>query len=365
MDDTAALLPRKRARDTSCDAEPPNSDVGTTVTQPNGSSARPIQFLLQQRRADGTAIGEPLALPAFGLGTFRSKGASCRKSVEHAVRHGCRHVDTAASYNNEAEVAAGIAAAQLDSNEHVVVTTKVARGLMGKSAADIKSAVLASCAALKRDKLDILLLHWPGTDNSNTASPLHRRARIGAWRVLEELREAGVAKIIGVSNFTVSHLELLLQDGASVVPAVNQVECHPYLPQTALRAFCVGKQIHVQGYCTLGRCDEPPRCLYGNYEPSHPRLVNDPHVITMAKELKITPPQLLLLWSLERGLSVVPKCQQPAHFDENAVIGLQQRRTGQESIVALPAAGVKSLDGLEKPAGEAFAYAYPLTKVPV
>jgi glycerol 2-dehydrogenase (NADP+) len=343
---------RKRPRD-----EPSPPSVANAVKQ---TLAPFPSITLQQRNVDGTTVGDPLPLPPFGLGTFRMKGPACRKAVEHAVKNGCRHIDTAAAYNNEGDVAAGIAAALAADASNpagrvVFVTTKVPRSVMGKTAEVIKASVMASCAALKQEKLDVLLLHWPGTDNSNVASPLHRRARIAAWRVLEELHSARVASIVGVSNFTVKHLDQLLEDGATLLPAVNQVEVHPYLPQAALRRYCSGKGMHVQGYCSLGRCVEPPRCLYGNFEPSHAKLVRDPLVLAMASRTALTPTQLLLLWSMQHGMSVVPKSQKTEHYDENARVTTLGRLS--ESDMAL-------LDSIPLPEAEPFAYAYPLEKVP-
>jgi diketogulonate reductase-like aldo/keto reductase len=348
------MAERKRPRE---EPQPASSPIPAA----NQRDTRPLifpDFLLQMRSVDGAVVGDSLLLPAFGLGTFRMKGPSCRKAVEHAVKNGCRHIDTASSYNNESDVAVAVAAASvgLTPAGRVIITTKVPRGVMGKSPEAIKASVMGSCAALKRETLDVLLLHWPGTDNTNVSSPLHRRARIAAWRVLEELHAAGVAAIIGVSNFTVQHIEQLIEDGARMIPAINQVEVHPYLPQKALREFCNAKKIHVQAYCSLGRCDEPPRCLYGNYEPSHPKLVRDPLVLEMAVRTKLTAPQLLLLYSLQNGLSVVPKSQKTEHYDENSRVVSGGRRLS-ESDIAL-------LDKIPPPAAEVFAYAYPLTKVP-
>jgi diketogulonate reductase-like aldo/keto reductase len=164
-------------------------------------------------------------------------------------------------------------------------------------------------------------------------------------------------RIIGVSNFSVEHLQQLVEDGASMLPAINQVEMHPYLQQRALRAFCAAKKIHVQGYSSMGRCDEPPRCLYGHYEPSHPKLVSDALVSAVAARNKLSPPQVLLLYSLQHGLSVIPKSQKTEHFDENF-------SAFAAGTFALCAADMALLDDIPRPAAEPFAYAYPLCKFP-
>jgi diketogulonate reductase-like aldo/keto reductase len=295
-------------------------------------------------------------MPVMGLGTFRCKGAALRSAVAHALRQGVRLLDTAEGYKNAADVAAGIAESGVPRSD-VFVVSKVAKQSMSEAAV---RACVAEQAALFGGYVDLMLVHWPGTANANTKSPAHAKARALVWATLSELHGAGKGPLraIGVSNYSISHLEQLLSavssDGCHVVvPAVNQVEVHPFYPQRGLRAFCRDKGIHVQAFTSLGRCTEPPRCLYGNWEPDLPRLVANPVVKGVAERSGMSEPQVLLAWALQQGLSVIPKATSPAHIDANCAT-----EPGR-----LPLAEVEALDGLD--AKGAVVYAYRPEKVPL
>lgn len=342
---------KKRARD--------DSDVDMDA---DGAQRRPSP------RVENTSVSRscgPLIelnsgrmMPAFGLGTFRCKGKACIAAVRGALRSGIRLVDTASSYNNEREVAEGIAVSGVPRNA-VFIVTKVGRESM-KDAESVSASVHASLGALQTDYIDLVLVHWPGTANSNTRSPVHAKARRSAWAALEILRTRGVVRDIGVSNFNAQQLEELLEV-AKVVPAVVQVEVHPYLPEVAIREQCTARRIVVQAYTSLGRCEEPPRCVYGVREPNHPRLVRDPTVLKIAMKLNLTPPQVLLRWALQRGMAVVPKMSSDAHRNENCsgIVGCTSVQT------ALPEEALRELDdltGVGKP--PPVRYAYPAQKFP-
>ena len=308
------------------------------------------------------------AMPMVGLGTFRCKGKTCRDAVTHAIKRcGIRLIDTAEGYKNEADVAAGIAASGIPRKE-IFIVTKVSKDSM-KSPETVRKAILSSLKNLSTDYIDLLLVHWPGTATSNPKSPLHAKARLAAWKVFEEFAQMDVdaadptkGKVvhhIGVSNFTVEHLEQLLQS-CTIRPEVNQIECHPYWRQEELRRKCKELGIHVQAYTSLGRCTEPPKVLYGIREPDHPRLVKDDRVIELSKRCQRTPPQVLLRWALQHGLSVIPKAGSIDHITENFVDLSDQSTWIDEE-------GMKVLDTLLDAAGfeSEVRYAYPAVKVPI
>jgi diketogulonate reductase-like aldo/keto reductase len=231
------------------------------------------------------------AIPQLGFGVFRIQpGDETRDAVTAALAVGYRHVDTAAVYRNEADVAAAIRASGLDS-QSVWVTTKLANADQG--AATTRRAFEASLERLGLDGVDLYLLHWP-----------HER-RLESWRVLEQLHAEGLARSIGVSNFLVRHLDELLAH-ASVSPAVNQIELSPFLYRSredTLRR-CAENGIVVEAYSPLTKGS---------------RLA-DPTVGRIAAEVGRTPAQVLIRWSLQKELVVLPRSSNPGRIAENAAV---------------------------------------------
>ena len=282
----------------------------------------------------------------------------------------------------------------------------------GADDAGLAAALAAEAKALNTNVLDMVLLHWPGSATGNPCSPLHAAARRATWQYLESLvcclrepslrqfagpraawgfdatRELPVTvRAIGVSNFSSAQLRDLVAT-CRVRPAVNQVECHPYLPQAALRATCAELGVALQPYTSLGRALEPPKVLYGHPEPAWPRLVADPTVRRLATEAGVPPTQLLVRWALAHGLPVIPKSSSPAHATANAAAVAQFLSQGDPALLLSPAT-MAALDALADPAtnaakaaGEAAVvaagrgqlvapgpdavsyYAYPVHKVP-
>lgn len=166
-------------------------------------------------------------------------------------------------------------------------------------------------------------MHWPGAAKTDAASPQNAELRRQTWRVLERYHAAGRFRAIGVSNYTVRHLEELLRF-AKVPPACNQVECHPRYQQRALRDYCRHAGIAVQAYASLG-CGE---------------LLREPAVAAVAAAAGVTPAQALLLWGLHRGLGVIPKSVQQQRLAEAAPEALLGRE--------LSDAALQQLDALEE-----------------
>ncbi|KAM3825232.1 glyoxal reductase-like [Vipera latastei] len=241
-------------------------------------------------------------MPLLGLGTFRLKGdAAVRASLDAALENGYRLVDTAAVYGNEA--ALGRALKDLLprhrlAREDIFLTSKLSPRDHGEEAAH--RACLRSLQELDSGYLDLYLIHWPGTQGQPKDDAGNLERRLQSWRALERLHEAGKLRAIGVSNYTVRHLQELL-DNCRVTPAVLQVEFHPELAQTELLEFCTRNGIHLQAYSSLGTGP----------------LVEHPEVQAIAQRRGRTGAQVLLRWALHQGVSVIPKSASSHHVAEN------------------------------------------------
>ncbi|KAL4427746.1 hypothetical protein ABPG75_001835 [Micractinium tetrahymenae] len=280
-----------------------------------------------------------LAMPAVGLGTFKSRGQEAAGAVAAALTAGFRHIDTASIYKNESEVAAGIAASGVPRHE-VFVTSKVSPYQMGSEAAI--AACEASLAALQCTQsssgssgsragsstaapapIDLMLVHWPGVAKTPADSPANAAARQQTWRVLESFHRRGLFRAIGVSNFEVRHLEELLSY-AEVAPATNQVEIHPRYQQRQLRAYCAEHGIPVVAYSPFG----------GGV------LLDDPAVAAAAAAAGVSPAQALLLWGLHRGAAVLPKSVRSERIAEvaPAELAAAEAALGEAGLARLLAA---------------------------
>ncbi|MEV8428739.1 aldo/keto reductase [Streptomyces sp. HUAS 31] len=222
---------------------------------------------------DGTEI------PAIGLGTWPMDDAQAEQAVADALDLGYRLVDTATNYRNETGVGRGIAASGVP-REEVVVTTKLPGRHHGYE------QTLASFEESRRRLdvayVDLYLIHWP----------LPRVDKyVDSWRAMIELRESGLVRSIGVSNFTPEHIERLERE-TGVLPSVNQIELHPLFPQDELRAFHEGKGIVTESWSPLGRGTD---------------LLDDPVVRGIAETLKVTPGQVVLRWHTQLGALPIPK----------------------------------------------------------
>src|SRR5438034_4014899 len=256
------------------------------------------------------ALNDGQFIPQLGLGVWQTRaGAMCEAAVLAALEAGYRHIDTAALYGNEESVGAAIRESGIP-REQIFVTTK----LWNSDHGNPERALETSLRKLKFDHVDLYLIHYPV------------RQRRQSWRILEALHAEGKARSIGVSNFTIRHLtELLAQ--TKTVPAVNQVEFHPYLYQRDLLDFCAGKGIVIEGYSPLtkgARLNDPKLVAvakkYSTGEPqptpSRSRLSLVDRVFPRP-ETKSTA-QILIRWALQRGLVVIPKSANRRRIFENA-----------------------------------------------
>jgi 2,5-diketo-D-gluconate reductase A len=234
-------------------------------------------------------LNNGVEMPQLGLGTARVGDEEIRRTVAQALDIGYALIDTAAKYENEVGVGRGIADAGVP-REDVFVTTKLRGSDQGFESA--KQALDASLRRLGLDYVDLYLIHWP----------LPRLDRyVESWRALEELLEAGRTRAIGVSNFLPAHLDRLAAD-SSTVPAVNQIELHPELPQTEQRADHERRGIVTQSWSPLAMAGD---------------LFHQPVIAGIAAKHGKSPAQVVLRWHVQQGLAAVPKASHPDRLRAN------------------------------------------------
>lgn len=223
-------------------------------------------------------LNNGVAMPLLGLGVWRATEEETVNAVTWALEAGYRHIDTARIYNNEAAVGRAVQDSGVPRQE-LFLTTKLWNDDMR---ADRQlQAFERSLKHLRTDYVDLYLIHWPVAD-----------VFVRSWKVLEEIYASGRAKAIGISNFHAPHLETLLAE-AAVIPAVNQIEIHPYLSQEPLIALCEKHGIAAEAWSPLG----------GNGAP----VMDDPALKAVAAKYGKTPAHVALRWNLQRGGIVLPK----------------------------------------------------------
>jgi diketogulonate reductase-like aldo/keto reductase len=235
-------------------------------------------------------LNNNVQMPVLGLGVYQTPpGKATQNAVKSALKVGYRHIDTARIYGNEADLGQAVRDSGV-SREDLFVTTKLWNSEQGYD-----STLRACEASLKRlglDHLDLYLIHFPVPE-----------LRKESWNAMEKLQQDGKCRAIGVSNFTIRHLEELLEEH-EVIPAVNQVEFHPFLYQKALLEYCQSKRIQVEAYSPLARGERF----------KHPRIAS------LAKKYSKSPAQLMIRWSLQHGLVVIPKSVSEERIRENSQI---------------------------------------------
>lgn len=267
------------------------------------------------------ALNDGNTIPAFGLGTWKSKDDSAYHAVKEALKIGYKHIDGAWIYGNEAEVGRAMQesiATGVVKREDFFLTSKLWNSFHAPD--DVEVNCRESLKAFGTEYLDLYLMHWPvafrpGTtmpDGNEGFWPLSEVPLAKTFAAMVALKDKGLVKSVGVSNFSISKLEKVLSE-TGVVPAVNQVELHPYNPQPELLAYCQDKGIHLTAYSPLGSSDRPDSMKAAD-EP--PILENEVVVATAAEE-GITPAQLLIAWAMDRGTSVIPKSTNAGRIAQN------------------------------------------------
>lgn len=233
-------------------------------------------------------LNNGVTIPQLGFGTYKVEPADAVRVVGEALEIGYRHVDTAQMYGNEREVGRAVRESGLPRDE-VFVTTKLNNNQLTHD--DALASFDRSLTELGLDHVDLFLIHWPLATVSDF---------VPRWNALEEIYRSGRARAIGVSNFQEHHLRRLLEE-TEVVPAVNQVEIHPYLVQDDLRRFGAQHGIVTQSWSPLGRG----------------AVLGDATIAAIARRYDVSPAQVIIRWHVQRGDVVFPKASTRARIEEN------------------------------------------------
>lgn len=242
-------------------------------------------------------LNNGVKLPAIGLGVFQAPPDATTAAVEKAIRVGYRHIDTAAAYGNERQVGDGIRRSGVARDE-IFIETKIWISDYGYD--ETLHGFDKSVAKLGVERIDLLLLHQP--------LPSAFESTLGAWRALETLLADGKVRAIGVSNFMPSHLERLLAE-TGIVPAVNQIELHPYFQQQELQQLNASHGILTQAWSPIGGIT-----FYGDGGKS---TLEDEAILKIADQHGKSAAQVMLRWHLQEGRSVIPKSTKPVRIAEN------------------------------------------------
>jgi len=248
-------------------------------------------------------------IPQLGFGVFQIEPEDTVTAVSEALRIGYRHVDTAEMYGNEQEVGEAIRSSGLDRGE-VFVTSKLTNG--AHEPQDAREAFDRTLSELGFDYVDLFLIHWP-------LPTRYDGDFVSTWKTLEEFNRDGRARSIGVSNFQVEHLERLAAE-TDTVPAVNQIEVHPYLTNEAVRSYGREHGIATEAWSPIAQGG----------------VLDDSTITQIAEEVGKTPAQVVLRWHIQRGDIVFPKSVTPSRMKENfEIFDFELGSEAMDAITAL------------------------------
>lgn len=229
-------------------------------------------------------------IPILGFGTYQSKaGNETQNAVRLALDYGYRHIDTAAIYGNESDVAKAIHDSKIDLNE-IFITTKVWNTDQGYNST--LKALDQSLLKLNMDYVDMYLVHWPQPG-----------LRLETWKAMMTIYEQGKARAIGISNYTERHIDELLID-SPIVPGVNQIEMSPYLYQKDLVEHCLKNRIQIEAYSPL----------------TQGKKIKEHRLVELSNKYGKTPGQMLIRWAIEHNFIVLPKSATAERIKENAEV---------------------------------------------
>jgi 2,5-diketo-D-gluconate reductase A len=235
-------------------------------------------------------LNDGRAVPQLGFGVFQIPPEETAPAVGRALEVGYRHIDTAQMYGNEREVGESIRASGLDRAD-VFVTSKLSNS--HHRPGEAREAFDETLSKLGSDYVDLFLIHWP-------LPTLYDGDYVSTWKTLEEFHADGRARSIGVSNFEVEHLERLAAE-CEVVPAVNQIELHPFFQNDNVRRYGEARGLATQAWSPIAQGE----------------VLDDPAIGEIAERLGKSPAQVVLRWHLQRGSIVFPKSTTPARIEEN------------------------------------------------
>lgn len=270
----------------------------------------------------GLTAHNGFTLPAIGLGTWAMRGDAGADAVASAIRAGYRLIDTAFNYENEGSVGRGIAASGVDRSEIIVTSKLPGRHHPTEKA---RTSIEESRSRLGVDAIDLHLIHWPNPSQDEY---------VQAWAALVEAQQRGAVRQIGVSNFLPEHLERIERE-TGVRPVLNQIELHPYFPQSEQLAYHRAHGIITEAWSPIARADA---------------LLAEPPIVEIAAAHGITPVQTVLAWHVARGTVAIPKSSTPAHQAANLAA----------ATIVLDDAEVEAITALGRPDGRMFD-AHPAT----
>jgi 2,5-diketo-D-gluconate reductase A len=245
-------------------------------------------------------------IPQLGFGVFQIEPQDTAEAVREALRVGYRHIDTAEMYGNEREVGEGIRASGLDRGD-LFVTSKLNNSFHEPD--DARRAFDETLSELGFDYVDLFLIHWP-------LPTLYDGDYVSTWKTMEEFKGDGRARSIGVSNFQIEHLERLAAE-TDTVPAVNQIEVHPYFTNDAVRQYGQQHGIATEAWSPIAQGG----------------VLEDPTITEIAEKVGKTPAQVVLRWHIQRGDIVFPKSVTPSRMQENfEIFDFELDSTAMEEI---------------------------------
>jgi len=265
-------------------------------------------------------------IPQLGFGVFQIEPNETAEAVAEALRVGYRHIDTAQMYGNEREVGEGIRASGIDRGD-IFVTSKLNNAFHEPQ--DAREAFEATLSELGFDYVDLFLIHWP-------LPTLYDGDFVSTWKTLEEFHRDGRARSIGVSNFQIEHLERLIAE-TDTVPAVNQIEAHPYFTNDAVRGYGLEHGIASEAWSPIAQGG----------------VLADQTITQIADKVGKTPAQVVLRWHIQRGDIIFPKSVTPSRMKENFELFDFEIEQGEvDEISALD----RGEDGRTGPNPDTFAY---------
>lgn len=253
-------------------------------------------------------------MPNLGLGSWLSKPTEVYDAVIEAVKSGYRHIDCAYIYKNEKEIGEALQfvfSEGIAKREELFITSKLWNNFHAPE--QVETAIAKSLKDLQLEYLDLYLIHWPiafRNEQAKTADDLISLDEIpltDTWKAMERVKEYGLTRHIGVSNFSIPKLNELIEN-STIKPEVNQVESHPYFQQDELIDFCKSQNIIVTAYSPLGS-----RHLMKSDET----MTKNPVIVNIAQKYNCTEAQLILAWGMQRGTAVIPKSVNTERIHEN------------------------------------------------
>ena len=260
-------------------------------------------------------------MPMLGLGTWKSSKGEVYKAVREAINIGYKHFDCAWIYENESEIGGALTDAIKNGDvkrEELWITSKLWNNRHGKE--NVKTGIKDSLNSLNLDYLDLYLIHWSVALKPDVIFPqkpddfysLEEKPLTATWSGMEKCVEDGLAKHIGVSNFSVKKLKELITN-SGIQPEMNQIELHPLLQQKKMLDFCKAKNIHLTAYSPLGSMDR----IQDFKAADEPNLLENSVIKNIAENNKCMPAQVLIKWAIQRGTSVIPKSTNSERLKQN------------------------------------------------